>query len=36
MGLAAKQIAMDRFGFDAYCQKLKQFYLDLYREENHA
>lgn len=31
MGAAGKVIATNKFGFEAYCQKLKDFYLGLFR-----
>lgn len=33
MGAAGKDIAMKQFGFEAYCKKLRKFYLDLYSNE---
>lgn len=34
MGAAGRMIALEKFGFDAYCQKLKQFYLNLFSDNN--
>lgn len=30
MAASGRRIALEKFGFDAYCQKLKRFYLDTY------
>lgn len=34
MGTAGRRIAMERFGFDAYCQELKRFYINLISDDN--
>ena len=36
MGKAGRKIAMEKFSFDSYCQKLKCFYLDLVVHQPHG
>jgi glycosyltransferase involved in cell wall biosynthesis len=36
MGKAGRKIAMEKFSFDSYCQKLKWFYLDLVVHQHHG